>query len=56
MEADNFHRLTKVLIDSGESPTLEAAANTFASYGVRIVLGARIANSIVEPVTVAATA
>ena len=44
MEADNFHRLTKVLVDSGESPTLEAAANTFASYGVRIVLGARIAN------------
>ena len=31
MEADNFHRLTKVLVDSGESPTLEAAANTFAS-------------------------
>ena len=50
MEADNFHRLTKVLVDSGESPTLEAAANTFASYGVRIVLGARIANSIVDQV------
>lgn len=50
MEADNFHRLTKMLADSGESPTLEAAANTFASYGVRIVLGARIANSIVDQV------
>jgi hypothetical protein len=50
MKADNFHRLTKVLADSGESPTLEAAANTFASYGVRIVLGARIANSIVDQV------
>lgn len=39
-----------MLVDSGESPTLEAAANTFASYGVRIVLGARIANSIVDQV------
>ena len=50
MEADNFHRLTKVLADSGESPTLEAAANTFASYGVRIVLGTRVASSIVDQV------
>jgi hypothetical protein len=50
MEADNFHRLTKVLADSGESPTLEAAANTFASYGVRVVLDARVAGSIVDQV------
>ena len=50
MEADNFHRLTKVLADSGESPTLEAAANTFASYGVRVVLGARVAGSIADQV------
>lgn len=50
MEADNFHRLTKVLADSGESPTLEAAANTFASYGVRVLLGARVANNIVDQV------
>ena len=50
MEADDFHRLTKVLADSGESPTLEAAASSFASYGVSIVLGARVADSIVDQV------
>lgn len=50
MEADNFHRLTKVLADSGESPTLEAAVATFASYGVRVVLDARVADSIVDQV------
>lgn len=50
MEADNFHRLTKVLADSGESPTLEAAASTFASYGVRIVLRSRVAHSIIDQV------
>ena len=50
MEADNFHRLIKVLADSGESPTLEAATNTFAEYGVRVVLDARVANSIVDQV------
>ena len=50
MEADNLHRLTKVLADSGESPTLEAAVNTFASYGVRIVLGSRAARCIVDQV------
>lgn len=50
MEADNFHRLTKVLADSGESPTLEAAATAFASYGVRVVLDASVAGSIVDQV------
>jgi len=50
MKADNFHRLTKVLADSGESPTLEAAASTFASYGVRVVLDASVACSIVDQV------
>lgn len=50
MEADKFHRLTKMLADSGESPTLEAAASTFASYGVRVVLDASVANSIVDQV------
>lgn len=50
MEADNFHRLTKMLADSGESPTLEAAASTFASYGVRVVLDASVASSIVDQV------
>jgi len=50
MEADNFHRLTKLLADSGESPTLEAAASTFASYGVRVVLYASVASSIVDQV------
>jgi len=50
MEADNFHRLTKALADGGESPTLEAAAATFAAYGVRVVLGAGVAGSIADQV------
>lgn len=41
MDADSFHRLAKVLADSGEAATLDEAQQTFARYGVRIVLGPR---------------
>ena len=39
MDADSLHRLTKILIDSGEAETLTEARETFANYGVRIVIG-----------------
>lgn len=39
MDADSFHRLAKVLADSGEAATLEEAHQAFARYGVSIVFG-----------------
>ncbi len=39
MDADSFHRVAKVLADSGEAATIEAAQATLAGYGVRLVLG-----------------
>lgn len=39
MDANSFHRLAKVLADSGEAATLEDAHRQFSQYGVRIVLG-----------------
>ncbi len=38
MNADSFHRLAKVLADSGEAETIEDAQATLSSYGVRILL------------------
>lgn len=38
MDADSFHRLAKVLADSGEATTLDEAQGMFARYGVRIAL------------------
>lgn len=38
MNADSFHRLAKVLADSGEAETIELAQATLANYGVRIRL------------------
>lgn len=38
MNADSFHRLAKVLADSGEAKTIEDAQATLSSYGVRILL------------------
>jgi hypothetical protein len=38
MNADSFHRLAKVLADSGEAETIEVAQATLANYGVRILL------------------
>jgi len=43
MDPNSFHRLVKVLADSGECPTLEDAQATFAQYGVRIVIDAGVA-------------
>lgn len=40
MDAESFHRLEKVFIDSEEAQTLDEAAAMFSEYGVRIVLGA----------------
>lgn len=45
MHADSFHRLMKLLVDSGECATLEEAVATFAGYGVRLVLSDEVANS-----------
>jgi len=44
MLAESFHRLTKVLLDSGEAATIEDAIRSFRNYGVRIVLGRSVAD------------
>lgn len=44
-EAESLHRLVKVLVDSAEAATLEAAFEAFAAYGVRIRLGSNLAQS-----------
>lgn len=38
MDADSFHRLTKVLLDSGEAATVAQAQAAFAAYGVRVII------------------
>ncbi len=43
MHADSFHRLMKLLVDSGEVATIDEAITTFAGYGVRLTLGDDIA-------------
>lgn len=43
MHADSFHRLMKLLVDSGEVATIEEATTTFAGYGVCLTLGDDIA-------------
>jgi len=45
MHADSFHRLMKLLVDSGECATLEEAIATFAGYGVRLILSDDVASS-----------
>lgn len=44
MDADSFHRVAKILADSGEVATIEAAQATLAGYGVRLVLGVDVAH------------
>lgn len=46
MDADSFHRLVKLLADSGEAKTIEEANSTFLKYGVRIT----IADGVVDDV------
>lgn len=45
MHVGSFHRLMKLLIDSGECATLEEAVATFAGYGVRLALSDEVASS-----------
>lgn len=45
MHADSFHRLMKLLVDSGECATIEEAIATFAGYGIRLVLADAVAAS-----------
>jgi len=44
MDPNSFHRLAKVLADSGEWSTLEDAQAALARYGVRIVIDADVAD------------
>ena len=46
MNSESFHRLLKTLLDSGEAKTLEQAKDTFAKYGVRVVLNASVCSSV----------
>jgi hypothetical protein len=45
VHADSFHRLMKLLVDSGEAGTMDEALATFSQYGVRLVLGDDVAES-----------
>lgn len=45
MHADSFHRLMKLLVDSGECATLEDALTIFSGYGVRLILSDEVACS-----------
>ena len=38
MDADSFHRVAKVLADSGEAESIEAAQAALSGFGVRVVL------------------
>jgi hypothetical protein len=38
MDADSFHRLAKLLLDTGEAASIAQALDTFGRYGVRIHL------------------
>lgn len=46
MNADSFHRLMKLLVDSGEASTIEEAISTFSAYGVRLVLTQDVESSL----------
>jgi len=50
MNSDSFHRLMKLLVDSGECATVEEAIETFAGYGVRLVLADGVATSPAQQV------
>lgn len=50
MNADSFHRLAKVLADSGEAETIELAQATIANYGVRILLGQKFDEDIASQI------
>lgn len=50
MHADSFHRLMKLLVDSGECRTMEEAIATFSGYGVRLVLADSVAASPAQQV------
>ncbi|UDF36505.1 UNVERIFIED_ORG: ThiF family adenylyltransferase [Shinella sp. XGS7] len=43
MHADSFHRLMKMLVDSGEVATIDEAIITFSGYGVCLTLGEDVA-------------
>lgn len=45
MDADSFHRVAKVLADSGEVGTIEDAEAALATYGVRVVLDRSVEES-----------
>jgi hypothetical protein len=45
MDADSFHRVAKVLADSGEVATIEEAEAALATYGVRVVLDPSVEDS-----------
>jgi hypothetical protein len=45
MHSDSFHRLMKSLVDSGHSPTIEAAQAEFSDYGVRVLVSPDIEGS-----------
>lgn len=46
IQADSFHRLAKTLVDSGEVASLQEALDTFAAYGVRLVLAPNVAGDV----------
>lgn len=50
MDPNSFHRLAKVLADSGEASTIAGALASFSQYGVRVVLHVSVTDSVAQQV------
>jgi len=46
MDADSFHRLAKLLLDTGEATSIAQALDTFGRYGVRIHLTPEVIHDV----------
>jgi hypothetical protein len=46
MDSNSFHRLAKVLVDSGETSTIAEALDVFSRYGVKIHLGRSVERDV----------
>lgn len=45
MDPQSFHRLMKLLLDTGESASLQDASEAFSEYGIRVQIGAAVRDS-----------
>jgi hypothetical protein len=50
MDPNSFHRLAKLLADSGEADSIDGALESFSHYGLRFVLHESVAGSVSQQV------